>query len=55
MTLSADRDRRNAMVGAGAFMMAHGLIAAPAWGQAKAKPLWAVPISTSPRRLPYEQ
>jgi NitT/TauT family transport system substrate-binding protein len=43
MTLSADHDRRNAMLGACAFVMAHGLFAAPAWAQAtqaetKAKP-----------------
>jgi len=40
MTLSADHDRRNALLGACAFMIAHGLFAAPAWAQAetKAKP-----------------
>ena len=39
MTLSADHDRRNAMLGACAFMMAHGLFAAPAWAaETKAKP-----------------
>src|SRR4051812_33228193 len=31
----ADQDRRNAMLGGCAFMLAHGLISAPAWSQAK--------------------
>jgi ABC-type nitrate/sulfonate/bicarbonate transport system substrate-binding protein len=35
MTFPADQDRRNAMVGACAFMLAHGLFSSPAWAQAK--------------------
>ncbi len=34
MMLPADQDRRNAMLGACAFMLAHGLFSAPAWSQA---------------------
>ena len=35
MTLRADQDRRNAMLAAGAFVLAHGLFSAPAWSQAE--------------------
>ena len=35
MTLRADQDRRNAMLGACAFMLAHGLFSVPAWSQAE--------------------
>src|SRR5712675_1060431 len=34
MTLSAHKDRRSAMLGACAVMLAHGLFSAPAWSQA---------------------
>ena len=35
MALRADQDRRNVMMGACAFVLAHALFAAPAWAQAK--------------------